>query len=122
MYEQGSVRLVRRCRRCASRIVARLSSVVQELPTPHTSAVDLLGICSHGTGSADLDAMFCPQDDPYTCIGTYVIKQEDMDAGGYSTTSRATSVSPNRTIIEDAEGSTVELKGAASISVGERVL
>ncbi|CAM9876755.1 unnamed protein product [Ectocarpus sp. 8 AP-2014] len=66
--------------------------------------------------------MFCPEDDPYTCIGTYVIKQADMDAGGYNTTSRATSVSPNRTIIEDADGSTVELKGAASISVGEKVL
>lgn len=91
------------------------------LPTSQTSPVDSLGICSHGTGSADLEAMFCPQDDPYTCIGTYVIKQQDMDAGGYSTTSRATSVSPNRTIIVDAEDSTVELLGAAGISVGEKV-
>lgn len=82
--------------------------------------------CSHGAepagieGSAELEDMFCPQDDPFTCDGTYVIKQTDMDVGSYGSVCNVTAVSPNGSRIEDSTGHSTELTGAANISVGER--
>lgn len=76
--------------------------------------------CSHGADSAELEDMFCPQDEPVTCIGTYVVKQNDMDTGSYGTTSNVTAVSPNGSHIEDITDHSAGLIGAAGISIGER--
>lgn len=65
--------------------------------------------------------MFCPQDDPYTCIATYFVKQNDMDVGSYGTTSNVTAVSPNGSPVKDTTDYAAELIGSAGISVGERV-
>lgn len=63
--------------------------------------------------------MFCPRDDPFTCLGTYVVKQNDMDGGSYDTTSEVTAVSPNGLSIGNTTDHSAELIGAAGISVGE---
>lgn len=63
--------------------------------------------------------MFCPQDDPFTCHGTYVVKQSDMDFGSYNGTSNVTSESPNGSLIENSTYHSAALIGAASISIGE---
>lgn len=82
--------------------------------------------CSHGADSADLEGpadledMFCPQDDSFTCHGTYFIKQSDMDFGSYNSTSDVTAVSPNGSLIEDYTNHSAVLIGAASIWIGER--
>lgn len=63
--------------------------------------------------------MFCPQDNTYTCTGTYVVQQDDMDAGMYNTTARITAVSPNGTTIVDESHHSAGLLGASDVSVGE---
>ncbi|CAM9249880.1 unnamed protein product, partial [Hapterophycus canaliculatus] len=68
-------------------------------------------------GSGDLEAMFCPQDDPFTCIGTHYIGQDDMDAGRYDTVSSVSSTSPNRTTITDTTDYSAELSRVANITI-----
>lgn len=63
--------------------------------------------------------MFCPQDGTYTCTGTYVVQQADMDAGMYGSTSSITAVSPNGTTIVDDIHHSQELLGDSEVSVGE---
>ena len=76
----------------------------------------LLYFCA---GSAGLENMFCPQDEPYTCTGMYTIDQGDVNSGSRIITSHVSSVSPNGTEIVDTTGSTVRLNGDAGITVGE---
>ncbi|CAM9230892.1 unnamed protein product [Scytosiphon promiscuus] len=68
-------------------------------------------------GSGDLEAMFCPQDGRFTCIGTHYIRQEDMDAGRYDTTSFVTSMSPNGSTIADSAGQSAGLLGVANVTI-----
>lgn len=63
--------------------------------------------------------MFCPQDTPFTCTGTYTIKQDDMDAGYRNSTSFVSSVSPNETDVLDTANYTARLLATAGISIGE---
>lgn len=63
--------------------------------------------------------MFCPQNEPISCIETYTINQDDMDAGSRTTIFYAYSASPNRTKITDETINFAVLKGVAGISVGE---
>lgn len=63
--------------------------------------------------------MFCPQNEPISCIETYTINQDDMDAGSRNTTFYASSVSPNRTQISDETSNVAVLEGVAGILVGE---
>lgn len=96
--------------------------MAQSFATPHTPPFILSAFVSTHAGSADLESMFCPQDDPFTCTGTYTVQQDDMDAGSYNTTSHVTAVSPNGTTIVDETHSSATLLGAAGVSVGERAL
>lgn len=66
--------------------------------------------------------MFCPLDDTFICTGTYIVQQDDMDAGMYNTTSRVTAVSPDGTTIVDDIHNSAELFGVSGVSVGERTL
>lgn len=63
--------------------------------------------------------MFCPQDEPFTCIGAYTIQQHDMDAGMYNSTSNVSAVSPNGTTISDSIHHSANLVGAAGVTIGE---
>ena len=86
---------------------------------PFTRNLRFPGCCIHGAGSAGLEDMFCPQDQPYTCTGTYTIEQDDINTGGRVITSHVSSVSPNGAKILDTTDNTVQLTGDAGITVGE---
>lgn len=63
--------------------------------------------------------MFCPQDHPFPCIGIHYIRQDDMDAGLYDTSSSVTSTSPNGSTIADTTSHSAGLSGVANVTVGE---
>lgn len=101
-------------------LLRRISTIcanlyLEALPT-HQILPSVCGV--HGAGNAK----FCPQDDSFTCTGTYFITQDAMDAGTYDTTSIVTSISPNGSFIANATDHSAQLVGAVGISIGERVL
>lgn len=85
--------------------------------TEHVSA--LLGWCTVAAGSAGLDDMFCPQDQPYTCTGMHTIEQGDINSGSRTITSHVSSVSPNGTEVVDTTDNAVRLDGAAGVTIGK---
>lgn len=66
--------------------------------------------------------MFCPQDGPFVCSGSYTIAQDDMDSGSRSTTYYVSSFGRDGAVVSNSTDHTEWLEGAADASVRESML